>query len=148
MKASAAATLQGRFRERCSGRAACSFQGKLSSPLWLRACSFQSSPKGSAGDPAKQPAGLPWAHLDLNQGPLPYQGSALTGLSYGPVVVRRRTRENSRRPQDALSGFLPSVCEVPCYLAWGCSSVGRAPGLQPGGQGFKSPQLHNQAGRS
>ena len=25
-----------------------------------------------------------WAHLDLNQGPLPYQGSALTGLSYGP----------------------------------------------------------------
>ncbi len=25
-----------------------------------------------------------WAHVDLNHGPLPYQGSALTGLSYGP----------------------------------------------------------------
>ena len=25
-----------------------------------------------------------WAHLDLNQGPHPYQGCALTGLSYGP----------------------------------------------------------------
>ncbi len=28
-------------------------------------------------------------------------------------------------------------------LLRGCSSVGRAPGLQPGGQGFKSPQLHS-----
>ena len=26
-----------------------------------------------------------WACLDLNQGPLPYQGSALTELSYRPV---------------------------------------------------------------
>ena len=26
-----------------------------------------------------------WAHLDLNQGPHPYQGCALTNLSYGPV---------------------------------------------------------------
>jgi hypothetical protein len=25
---------------------------------------------------------------------------------------------------------------------WACSSVGRAPGLQPGGQGFESPQVH------
>ena len=25
-----------------------------------------------------------WAYLDLNQGLLPYQGSALTGLSYRP----------------------------------------------------------------
>ena len=25
-----------------------------------------------------------WAHLDLNQGPHPYQGCALTKLSYGP----------------------------------------------------------------
>ena len=28
------------------------------------------------------------------------------------------------------------------YRTRGCSSAGRAPGLQPGGQGFKSPQLH------
>jgi hypothetical protein len=27
-----------------------------------------------------------WACLDLNQGPLPYQGSALTELSYRPVA--------------------------------------------------------------
>ena len=26
---------------------------------------------------------------------------------------------------------------------WGCSSVGRAPALQAGGQGFESPQLHH-----
>jgi len=25
---------------------------------------------------------------------------------------------------------------------WGCSSVGRAPPLQGGSQGFESPQLH------
>ena len=25
-----------------------------------------------------------WAHLDLNQGPHPYQGCALTNLSYEP----------------------------------------------------------------
>ena len=26
-----------------------------------------------------------WAHVDLNHGPHPYQGCALTGLSYGPI---------------------------------------------------------------
>ena len=28
-----------------------------------------------------------WAHVDLNHGPHPYQGCALTGLSYGPNDV-------------------------------------------------------------
>ena len=28
-------------------------------------------------------------------------------------------------------------------VPWGCSSAGRAPALQAGGQGFKSPQLHS-----
>jgi hypothetical protein len=28
---------------------------------------------------------------------------------------------------------------------WGCSSVGRAHGLQPWGQGFESPHLHQLA---
>ena len=28
---------------------------------------------------------------------------------------------------------------------WGCSSVGRAPALQAGGQGFESPHLHSEA---
>ena len=32
-----------------------------------------------------------WAHLDLNQGPHPYQGCALTELSYGPEGVREFT---------------------------------------------------------
>jgi hypothetical protein len=34
-----------------------------------------------------------WAHVDLNHGPHPYQGCALTGLSYGPlmtVVIKER----------------------------------------------------------
>ena len=30
---------------------------------------------------------LSWAHVDLNHGPHPYQGCALTGLSYGPQLV-------------------------------------------------------------
>ena len=29
------------------------------------------------------------------------------------------------------------------YGSWGCSSVGRAPGLQPGGRRFKSVHLHH-----
>ncbi|SVA94851.1 uncharacterized protein METZ01_LOCUS147705 [marine metagenome] len=28
---------------------------------------------------------ITWAQLELNQRPHPYQGCALTGLSYGPV---------------------------------------------------------------
>ena len=31
---------------------------------------------------------------------------------------------------------------------WGCSSVGRAPALQAGGQGFESPHLHGDRERS
>ncbi len=37
-----------------------------------------------------------WAHLDLNQGPHPYQGCALTRLSYGPDAKRECT---SRLPR-------------------------------------------------
>ena len=29
---------------------------------------------------------------------------------------------------------------------WGCSSAGRAPALQAGGQGFDSPHLHQEMG--
>ncbi len=29
---------------------------------------------------------------------------------------------------------------------WGCSSAGRAPALQAGGQGFDSPHLHQEKG--
>ena len=37
-----------------------------------------------------------WAHVDLNHGPHPYQGCALTGLSYGPQGERLYQRP--RRP--------------------------------------------------
>ena len=36
--------------------------------------------------------------------------------------------------------------QVAARLKWGCSSVGRAPALQAGGQEFDSPHLH-QPGR-
>ena len=29
------------------------------------------------------------------------------------------------------------------YLIWGCSSAGRAPALQAGGQGFENLQFHH-----
>ena len=32
--------------------------------------------------------------------------------------------------------------QVAARLKWGCSSVGRAPALQAGGQGFESLHLH------
>ena len=42
-----------------------------------------------------------WAYLDLNQGPHPYQGCALTKLSYTPVGLGKPTHEPTqidRRP--------------------------------------------------
>ena len=62
-----------------------------------------------------------WAHVDLNHGPHPYQGCALTGLSYGPqmgchrLVVkdrelyRLRLSRRSRMPRLGTTD-LPSVC--------------------------------------
>ena len=38
------------------------------------------------------------------------------------------------------SRWLPDLFNK--YYPWGCSSVGRAPALQAGGQGFESPHLH------
>ncbi len=37
------------------------------------------------GDGSQEAVEL-WAHVDLNHGPHPYQGCALTGLSYGPSM--------------------------------------------------------------
>ena len=39
-----------------------------------------------------------WAHLDLNQGPHPYQGCALTRLSYGPERGASVPKGNLARP--------------------------------------------------
>ena len=36
--------------------------------------------------------------------------------------------------------------QVAARLKWGCSSVGRAPALQAGGQGFESLILHHRLG--
>ena len=33
--------------------------------------------------------------------------------------------------------------QVGARFLWGCSSVGRAPALQAGGQEFESPRLHH-----
>ena len=33
--------------------------------------------------------------------------------------------------------------QVAARMKWGCSSVGRAPALQAGGQGFESLHLHS-----
>ena len=49
--------------------------------------SFDGEGVASAGTQiprSKERGILSWAYLDLNQGPLPYQGSALTKLSYRP----------------------------------------------------------------
>ena len=42
---------------------------------------------------------------------------------------------------DALEGDYANY--HPFRDDWGCSSVGRAPALQAGGQGFESPRLHS-----
>ena len=44
-----------------------------------------------------------WAYLDLNQGPLPYQGSALTKLSYRPEGVELY-QADSRSQSNVRSG--------------------------------------------
>ena len=38
--------------------------------------------------------------------------------------------------------------QVGARIPWGCSSVGRAPALQAGGQGFESPHLHENSKES
>src|SRR4051795_3487452 len=52
----------------------------------------RAEPRASSPDPRRA---VEWAWMDLNHRPLPYQGSALTELSYRPVprhVRRRRAR--------------------------------------------------------
>ena len=49
-----------------------------------------------------------WAHVDLNHGPHPYQGCALTGLSYGPRLVVKE--------HQLYKGFRGSVKSLPADL--------------------------------
>ena len=39
---------------------------------------------------------------------------------------------------------LHTINYISIFAIWGCSSVGRAPALQAGGQEFDSPQLHHR----
>ena len=47
-----------------------------------------------------------WAHVDLNHGPHPYQGCALTGLSYGPSNGESY-KPNSKREKSNLPTAAP-----------------------------------------
>ena len=77
--------------------------------------------------------GVLWAHVDLNHGPHPYQGCALTGLSYGPLDSSYSTR----------------LSEAPEFrMTWGMSSTkttrwirGAAVGSAINGVGWPSSGL-------
>ena len=43
-------------------------------------------------------------------------------------------------------GTLKEKDQPEALKTWGCSSAGRAPALQAGGQGFDSPHLHQEKG--
>ncbi len=62
-----------------------------------------------------------WAYLDLNQGPLPYQGSALTKLSYRPegsgivsarLVVVATGPDPNLNCQPSRAGWTDSIVEL------------------------------------
>ena len=42
-----------------------------------------------------------------------------------------------------IRGFMPLSIDLSINHQWGLSSVGRAPALQAGGQGFEPPSLHS-----
>jgi hypothetical protein len=74
----------------------------------------------------------PWAHLDLNQGPHPYQGCALTELSYGPEGARLYQRPPVQMPDGAAR-------PVSLLLAWGCSSARQSTWFATRGSGVQIP---------
>ena len=56
----------------------------------------------NAGNPRFRRGFCLWAHLDLNQGPHPYQGCALTNLSYEPErmwMIHQRLSSNPGRSE-------------------------------------------------
>ena len=50
--------------------------------------------------------------------------------------------ESFKRTLFNLEGIMPLQKEI--NFIWGCSSAGRAPALQAGGQEFDSPHLHQE----
>ena len=53
----------------------------------------------------------PWAILDLNQGPHPYQGCALTNWANSPQNIQNRFKENPL--EEVIQPHLP--VRLPCY---------------------------------
>ena len=53
----------------------------------------------------------PWAILDLNQGPHPYQGCALTYCANSPQNIQNRFKENPL--EEVIQPHLP--VRLPCY---------------------------------
>ena len=53
--------------------------------------------------------------------------------------------ESFKRTLFNLEGIMPLQKEI--NFIWGCSSAGRAPALQAGGQEFDPPYLHYKIGR-
>ena len=55
-------------------------------------------------------------------------------------MTRRRSRRNKKAHQASML-----TIKIGCKPTWGCSSAGRAPALQAGGQEFDSPHLHQSS---
>src|SRR6185437_14936621 len=68
-----------------------------SSASALRDCHCRHTDSAAAVSPTRSTSRFTWAWMDLNHRPLPYQGSALTRLSY--------------RPQVLDEGISPALCE-------------------------------------
>ena len=67
----------------------------------------------------------------------------------GPLEKEKREKIREKRKGRKAKGFSTesinsSLFTLHYYLIRGCSSVGRAPALQAGGQGFESLHLHHR----
>ena len=60
------------------------------------------------------------------------------------LIFRARCSEKKRESKEERETLHSSLFTL--HYTWGCSSAGRAPALQAGGQGFESPHLHQGRG--
>tara|TARA_Y100001934_G_scaffold143032_1_gene171991 strand:- start:158 stop:343 length:186 start_codon:yes stop_codon:yes gene_type:complete len=61
-------------------------------------------------------------------------------MSTLPVLKSLKGKKNF---ELSVSFYFLDVRVVLDLISWGCSSAGRAPALQAGGQEFEPPQLHH-----
>ncbi len=59
------------------------------------------------------------------------------------LLSREQTEEESEKFRSDTRGKHCSILKIP-RKSWGCSSAGRAPALQAGGQEFDPPHLHQK----